>query len=113
MNSEEELHRFIEDLSNPMAQAKFDLRGWEFTGEAISLKDPDNLIPLTPRMFIQDIPTVGVPDLNKLDTNNVKRRLKYQQSLRQHLRSRFRHEYLRILLQPPKENLLQPEVAEL
>ncbi|GFQ64260.1 uncharacterized protein TNCT_563821 [Trichonephila clavata] len=75
-------------------------RSWEFTGEAISLKDPNDLIPLTPSMFIQDIPTVGVPDLDKLDTTDVKTRLKYQQSLRQHLRSRFRSEYLGILLQP-------------
>ncbi|GFU56012.1 hypothetical protein NPIL_28621 [Nephila pilipes] len=34
------LHRFIEDSTKLIAQAKFDLRGWEFTGEAISLKDP-------------------------------------------------------------------------
>ncbi|GFR28026.1 hypothetical protein TNCT_489681 [Trichonephila clavata] len=40
VNSEKELRRFIEDSTNLMAQAKFDLRGWEFTGEAILLKDP-------------------------------------------------------------------------
>ncbi|GFT45593.1 hypothetical protein NPIL_665341 [Nephila pilipes] len=55
-------------------------------------------------MFIQDIPTVGVPDLDKLDTTDVKGRLKYQQSLRQHLRSKFRREYLGILLQPRKKS---------
>ncbi|GFT75483.1 DUF5641 domain-containing protein [Nephila pilipes] len=47
-----------------------------------------------------DIPTVGMPDLDKLDTTDVKGRLKYQQSLRQHLRSRLRRENLGILLQP-------------
>ncbi|GFQ98259.1 pro-Pol polyprotein [Trichonephila clavata] len=40
VNSEKELRRFTEDSTNLMAPAKFDLRGWEFTGEAISLKDP-------------------------------------------------------------------------
>ncbi|CAL1276505.1 unnamed protein product [Larinioides sclopetarius] len=67
-------------------------------------EDPNDLIPLTPSMFIQDIPTVGVSDLDKLDTTDVKRRLKYQQILRQHLRSRFRREYLGILLQPRKKS---------
>ncbi|GFR07859.1 hypothetical protein TNCT_694231 [Trichonephila clavata] len=55
-------------------------------------------------MLIQDIPTVEVPDLDKLDTTDVKRRLKYQQSIRQHLRSRFHREYLDILLQPRKKS---------
>ncbi|GFR06803.1 uncharacterized protein TNCT_609441 [Trichonephila clavata] len=104
VNSKEELRRFIEDSANLMAHVKLDLRGWEFTKEAISLKDPNDFIPLTPSMLIQDIPTMGVPNLDRLDTTDVKRRLKYQRSLRQHLRSRFRHEYLGILLQLRKKS---------
>ncbi|GFS97921.1 hypothetical protein TNCV_2018651 [Trichonephila clavipes] len=33
-------NRFVEDSTKLMALAKIDLRGWKFTGEAISLKDP-------------------------------------------------------------------------
>ncbi|XP_055951683.1 uncharacterized protein LOC129987770 [Argiope bruennichi] len=43
----------------------------------------NNLIPLSPSMFIQDIPTVGVPDLDKLDTTDANNCLKYRLNLRQ------------------------------
>ncbi|XP_055932063.1 uncharacterized protein LOC129962342 [Argiope bruennichi] len=67
-------------------------------------EDPNVLIPVSPSMFIQDIPTMGVPDLDQLDTTDVKRRLKYRLNLRQPLRNRFRREYLGILLQPQKKS---------
>ncbi|XP_055932075.1 uncharacterized protein LOC129962353 [Argiope bruennichi] len=67
-------------------------------------EDPNDLIPLTPSMFIQDISMVGMPDLDQLDTTDVKRRLKYRLNLRQYLRNRFRREYLVILLQPRKKS---------
>ncbi|XP_055927956.1 uncharacterized protein LOC129959159 [Argiope bruennichi] len=67
-------------------------------------EDPNDLIPLTPSMFIQDIPTVGVPELDKLDITDVKRRLKYRLNHRQHIRNKFRCEYLGILLQPRKKS---------
>lgn len=66
-------------------------------------EDPNDLIPLTPSMFIQDIPTVGVPDLDELDKTDVNKRWKHQQMLREHLRKRFRREYLGILVQPRKK----------
>ncbi|KAG8183658.1 hypothetical protein JTE90_010133 [Oedothorax gibbosus] len=45
-------------------------------------------------MFLQDMQTVGVPDLDHLDEVDVTRRFRYQQKLREELRKRFRSEYL-------------------
>ncbi|GFS82668.1 macrophage mannose receptor 1 [Nephila pilipes] len=49
-------------------------------------------------MFIQDIQTVGVPDLDNLDNVNLTKRLRYQQRLRNNPRKRFREEYLSLLV---------------
>ncbi|GFX71568.1 hypothetical protein TNCV_2695561 [Trichonephila clavipes] len=43
-------------------------------------EDPDDLTPLTPSMFFQDIQTVGVPDLDNIDNINLTKRLREQQS---------------------------------
>ncbi|XP_071035303.1 uncharacterized protein [Parasteatoda tepidariorum] len=67
-------------------------------------EDLVDLIPLSPSMFLQEISTVGVPDLDQLDTIYLKKRYRYQQMLREQLRKRFRHEYLATLLQPRKKN---------
>ncbi|XP_071033067.1 uncharacterized protein [Parasteatoda tepidariorum] len=67
-------------------------------------EDLDDLIPLSPSMFLQEISTVGVPDLDQLDTIDLKKRYRYQQTLREQLRKRFRCEYLATLLQPRKKN---------
>ncbi|XP_054713055.1 uncharacterized protein LOC129222566 [Uloborus diversus] len=67
-------------------------------------EDPQYLVPLTPSMFIQDIRTVGVPDLDHLDTTNLSRRLRYQQRLRNEFRRSFRDEYLGLLVQSPVRN---------
>ncbi|GFY19649.1 integrase catalytic domain-containing protein [Trichonephila clavipes] len=45
-------------------------------------------------MFLQEIPEVGVPDLDHIDKINLTRRLWYRQTLREELRKRFRGEYL-------------------
>ncbi|GFY06295.1 integrase catalytic domain-containing protein [Trichonephila clavipes] len=61
-------------------------------------EDPDDLTPLTPSMFLQDIQTVGVPDLGNIDSIILAKRLRYQQRLRNEPRIRFRDEYLSPLL---------------
>ncbi|GFU70142.1 pro-Pol polyprotein [Trichonephila clavipes] len=61
-------------------------------------EDPDDLTPLTPSMFLQDIKTVEVPDLDNIDNINFTKRLRYQQRLRNDLRNRFRDEYLSLLV---------------
>jgi hypothetical protein len=52
-------------------------------------------------MYLQDVPLVGVPDLDHLDKTDLNKRLSYQQRLREDLRKRFSSEYLNQLVQRP------------
>ena len=56
--------------------------------------------PLTPAMFLHEINNQEeIYDLDTIDSNSLNRRLKYIQSLREQLRTRFRKEYLSELVQ--------------
>lgn len=57
-------------------------------------EDTEELTPLTPSMFLQEIRTSGVPDIDILDHTGFNKRVCYRQILREHLRKRFRIEYL-------------------
>lgn len=59
-------------------------------------EEPD-LRTLTPSMFIQDMPLIEVPDLDQIERNHLVKRWKYVQNVREHLRKRFRKEYLGFL----------------
>ncbi|GFQ70094.1 DUF5641 domain-containing protein, partial [Trichonephila clavata] len=56
--------------------------------------DVEDLEPLTPAMFLQDIREVGVPELNRIDENKFNKRLVYRNRIQTDLRKRFRVEYL-------------------
>lgn len=57
----------------------------------LTAEDPKNLSQLTPAMFIQDIETVGVPDLEHLNEVNITNHFfKYQQWQRKDLWNMFR-----------------------
>ena len=58
----------------------------------------DSLRPLTPASFLQTIPQNEVPDLDNIDSTSCNKRLRYIQKLRKDLRSRFRSEYLALLV---------------
>jgi hypothetical protein len=66
-------------------------------------EDSDDLIPLTPAMFLQDIEEVGTSDLEAANGQNMRRKYKSMKKLKQELRSRFRKEYLSLLVQKGKE----------
>jgi len=55
-------------------------------------------------MFIQDVPAVGVPDLDHVNRVNTFKTLKYQQKLRENLWKRFIDEYLGLLVQWQRKN---------
>ncbi|GFX00045.1 DUF5641 domain-containing protein [Trichonephila clavipes] len=55
--------------------------------------DVEDLEPLTPAMFLQDIREVGVPELDQIDENKLNKRLVYRNRIRNDLRKRFRVEY--------------------
>lgn len=57
-------------------------------------EDTEDLVPLTPSMFLQGIRETGLPDLDNLENVNLKGRLRYLLKLKKDLRSRFRVEYL-------------------
>ncbi|GBL63633.1 hypothetical protein AVEN_124829-1, partial [Araneus ventricosus] len=59
----------------------------------------EELMPLTPSLFLQDLKQTGVPDLDIVDSNKLNIRLKHCDSIRKELRSRFRKEYLSQLVQ--------------
>ncbi|KFM76184.1 hypothetical protein X975_18690, partial [Stegodyphus mimosarum] len=70
-------------------------------------EDSTNLCALTPSMFIQDIRTEGIPDLDSLDKINLSKRWQYHQKLCVEFRKRFRDEYLGLLVHRPKTVPLQ------
>ncbi|GFV77232.1 integrase catalytic domain-containing protein [Trichonephila clavipes] len=56
--------------------------------------DVEDLEPLTPAMFLQDIREVGAPELDQIDENKLNKRLVYRNRIQNDLRKRFRVEYL-------------------
>ncbi|GFT51686.1 integrase catalytic domain-containing protein [Trichonephila clavipes] len=57
-------------------------------------EDVGDVSPLTPEMFLPEMPESGVPDIDIVDREKLSKRIKYLQKMRQQLRSKFRIEYL-------------------
>jgi hypothetical protein len=57
-------------------------------------EDIDSLTPLTPALFLQEIRSSEVDDIDTIDTQEMNKRIKYRQQVRNHIRDRFRIEYL-------------------
>ncbi|GFX95230.1 integrase catalytic domain-containing protein [Trichonephila clavipes] len=55
--------------------------------------DVEDLEPLTPAMFLQDIREIGVPELDQIDENKLNK-IVYRNRIQIDLRKRFRVEYL-------------------
>ncbi|XP_071035270.1 uncharacterized protein [Parasteatoda tepidariorum] len=90
-----------EEMSIILCDVEAVINGRPFTYISEDSKD---FLPLTPSMFIQDIRAIGVPDLNHIDTANITKRWRYQQSLRDTFRKRFTDDYLSPLVQTPLKN---------
>ncbi|XP_015121518.1 uncharacterized protein LOC107044225 [Diachasma alloeum] len=73
-------------------------------------EDTQQLVPLSPDMFLRDLPDYGVPDLDKADSTSLNARVNYHQRLREELRSRFRIEYLGQLKQ---HGVIKPAVIKI
>ncbi|GFT95681.1 integrase catalytic domain-containing protein [Trichonephila clavipes] len=52
-------------------------------------EDQEDLVALTPAMFLQEIKENGVPDLDLIDSQRMNRRFLYRQRIRQELRNAF------------------------
>lgn len=76
-------------------------------------EDPDDLKPLTPSMFIQEIHEIGVPDLDMLSNAKLNKKLKYRQKIFNDLRARFRSEYLgQLMLKNSKKETREIKVGD-
>jgi len=67
-------------------------------------EDQDDLIPLTPAMFIYDLPDADVPETKLIHTPSFGSQRKSLEKLIQELKSRFRKEYLGQLVQRGKDH---------
>lgn len=67
-------------------------------------EDVDDVSPLTPEMFLREIPESGVADIDTVDKEKLSKRAKYLQKIREQLRARFRIEYLGQLRQQSIKN---------
>lgn len=56
--------------------------------------DANEMEPLTPMMFLRDLPDNGVPDLEAVNKASLCKRVLYQNKVGEDLRQRFRNEYL-------------------
>lgn len=66
--------------------------------------DVNDLKPLTPSMFLQEIKDNETPELDIINKIDLNTRLRYRQTLMDQLRKRFRKEYLsQLIMRPSKE----------
>ncbi|OXA50438.1 uncharacterized protein LOC110854180 [Folsomia candida] len=61
--------------------------------------DPEDLAPLTPALFLNEMRSYGLPEVDDLEANFFNKRYRYRQQLREDIRKRFRDEYLGALVQ--------------
>ncbi|XP_035208060.1 uncharacterized protein LOC118182779 [Stegodyphus dumicola] len=66
-------------------------------------EESDKFVPLTPSSFIQDIQEIGIPDLEKINFQKLRKRYRKCQNIKGQLRNRFRKEYLANLVQKSRE----------
>ncbi|GFW07910.1 integrase catalytic domain-containing protein [Trichonephila clavipes] len=62
-------------------------------------ENSDDLVPLSPAMFLVENRNLDVPDIDYRYTVNLRKRVRYRQKLLNDLRHRFRKEYLGLLIQ--------------
>lgn len=57
-------------------------------------EDPNELVALTPMMFLNELRSHEVVDLDTIESNAFNEKFRQRQEIRQELRDRFRKEYL-------------------
>ncbi|UYV60209.1 hypothetical protein LAZ67_1000406 [Cordylochernes scorpioides] len=61
--------------------------------------DPNDLVTISPSMFLQEQTDVEFPECQNMGSNPTTQKLRYLSKLREELKSRFRKEYLSLLVQ--------------
>ncbi|GFU51207.1 integrase catalytic domain-containing protein [Trichonephila clavipes] len=76
-------------------------------------ENPEELIPLTPSMFLISNKNSYIEDIEELNSNSLNKRIKYRSKLLKDLRQRFRNEYLSQLIQKHNEKESRdPQIGE-
>ncbi|GFX04795.1 integrase catalytic domain-containing protein [Trichonephila clavipes] len=76
-------------------------------------ENPEELIPLTPSMFLISNKNSNIEDIEELNSNSLNKRIKYRSKLLKDLRQRFRNEYLSQLIQKHNEKESRdPQIGE-
>lgn len=73
-------------------------------------EDTDDLVPISPSMFLIEKPESGVTDIDAVDSTHFRKRIRYRMRLVEELRKRFRKEYLSQLLQKSSKKKRSPEL---
>ncbi|XP_054720734.1 uncharacterized protein LOC129230361 [Uloborus diversus] len=77
-------------------------------------ENPQELIPLTPAMFLIENRSSDVTDIDHVDLQSLRKRIRYRYKLFNDLRQRFRKEYLGQLIQKHDEKpTREPRVGEI
>ncbi|GFW30301.1 integrase catalytic domain-containing protein [Trichonephila clavipes] len=76
-------------------------------------ENPEELIPLTPSMFLVSNKNSNIEDIEELNSNSLNKRIKYRSKLLKDLRQRFGNEYLSQLIQKRNEKESRdPQIGE-
>ncbi|XP_035205391.1 uncharacterized protein LOC118180395, partial [Stegodyphus dumicola] len=73
-------------------------------------EDTEDLVSLTPAMFLTDRSNLDVTDIDTVDTNHLRKRIRFRAKLMEDLRVRFRKEYLGLLIQKRQQNSHFPNI---
>ncbi|GFW58312.1 integrase catalytic domain-containing protein [Trichonephila clavipes] len=77
-------------------------------------ENPQELIPLTPAMFLIENRCSDTTDIDELNLTDLRKRMKYRIKLLSDLRQRFRKEYLSELIQKQNDNRVrEPRIGEM
>ncbi|GFT02868.1 integrase catalytic domain-containing protein [Trichonephila clavipes] len=77
-------------------------------------ENPQELIPLTPAMFLIENCCSDTTDIDELNSRDLRKRMKYRIKLLSDLRQRFRKEYLSELIQKQNDNRVrEPRIGEM
>ncbi|GFU74766.1 integrase catalytic domain-containing protein [Trichonephila clavipes] len=100
-----------EELSTVICECEFLINSRPLT--YIS-ENPQELIPLTPAMFLIENRCSDTTDIDELNSTDLRKRMKYRIKLLRDLRQCFRKEYLSELIQKQNDNRVrEPRIGEM
>ncbi|GFV91994.1 integrase catalytic domain-containing protein [Trichonephila clavipes] len=100
-----------EELSTVICECEFLINSRTLTYISAN---PQELIPLTPAMFLIENRCSDTTDIDELNSTDLRKRMKYRIKLLSDLRQRFRKEYLSELIQKQNDNRVrEPRIGEM